>query len=519
MNTTKVSMTPKKVIVIGAGLGGLASAARLAKSGLSVEIFERSSFVGGKCQTEWFGDYAFDTGPTLLTLPAVFKDLFKKTGGRFEREVTLSPVDPAFHYFFADGSSLIFPNLDLPKILHSIDTSFGESAGNDWHNLMQRAEAMWDISRTPFIESEIPSLASFIKNRKILSDIKVIAPWLTLSSLAKKYTSDPRLQMIIERYATYTGSDPRKAPGVLATIAFMETTFGAWHVAGGVGSLATALAKRCEELGVQIHLNTEVEAILTENACATGIQVHGEKIFDDAVIANADAELTYNSLISGENRALRKVRKNLKRSEPSLSGFSLYLGLRNNPTTPTPNIGSHNVYFPERYHDEFEDIFTSHIPVRDPAIYICAPQDPAMVNGSTSEMQAWSVLVNAPRHDPENGFNWHGRGEEYASKLIERLDALGLHVSDRLEVMEFRTPEDFQQRYNAPGGSIYGGAVHGSNSVFRRPRNRTPLTNLYLSSGSAHPGGGLPMVTIGGELVAEAILNSDLGIGAAKNHH
>ena len=167
-----------KIIVVGAGLGGLAAAARLARSGFEVEIFERSSIVGGKCRTEWFGDYAFDTGPTLVTLPAVFKDLFKKSGGRLERELTLSPVDPAFHYSFADGSTLDFPNLDLPKILTAIDSSFGKRAGNEWHNLMQRAEAMWDISRTPFIESEVPRLSSFLKHRGLISEIRTIAPWL-----------------------------------------------------------------------------------------------------------------------------------------------------------------------------------------------------------------------------------------------------------------------------------------------------------------------------------------------------
>ncbi len=508
-----------KIIVIGAGLGGLSAAARLAKSGFDVEIFEKSGAIGGKCRTEWFGDYAFDTGPTLLTLPAVFRDLFKKTGGRLEREAKLAPVDPAFNYFFADGSTLEFPNLDLPKILNSIDSTFGKRQGNDWHNLMQRAEAMWDISRTPFIESEIPSLTSFLKNRRILSDVRTIAPWLTLSKVAAKYTDDPRLRMIIERYATYTGSDPRKAPGVLATIAFMETTFGAWHVEGGIGNLAIALGARCEALGVKIHLNTPVSEILTSNGAAVGVIVNGSRLAADAVVANADAEVVYNSLIPGEKRALRGVRRNLKKSEPSLSGFSLYLGLRNSSGAELPAIGSHNVFFPDRYHEEFDDIFASKIPVRDPAIYICAPQDPAMIRGSVDEMQAWSVLVNAPRHDPEGGYDWNGKGEEYAEKLIKKMDGLGLRVSERLEVMEFRTPEELQSRYNAPGGSIYGGAVHGATSVFTRPQNRSPLKNLYLSSGSAHPGGGLPMVTIGGELVAEAILNSDLGVGVPKNHH
>ena len=513
----------KKIIIVGAGMGGLATAARLARAGFDVEIFESGPRIGGKCRTEWFGDYAFDTGPTLLTLPAVFKDLFKKSGGRLEKEVKLSPIDPAFKYFFADGTELTFPNLDLQKILREMDLTLGKAAGDDWHNLMQRAEAMWDASRNSFIETEMPTRISLVKDRNLLRDLKVIAPWRSLSSLVRSYTADTRLHKIVERYATYTGSDPRKAPAVLLTIAFMETTFGAWHVDGGVGNLAAALGRRCEELGVTIQLNTPVDAITTSHGRVTGVTVNGAAIAADAVVANADAEIVYNQLITGEARLAKSERKKLAKNDKSLSGFSLYLGLNNAriaDSASLPQLAEHNVFFPDRYEDEFEDIFTSKIPVRDPAIYICAPHDAAMVRGDdANQKESWSVLVNAPRHEPGAGHDWSIGAAEYAALIISKLDSLGLRVTERLEVMEMRTPADFEAAFRAPGGSIYGAATHGANSVFRRAKNRSPIDGLYLASGSSHPGGGLPMVTIAGELVAEAILSSDLGVGIAKNHH
>ncbi|MEN9324536.1 MAG: hypothetical protein RL414_290, partial [Actinomycetota bacterium] len=234
----------KKVIVIGAGIGGMATAARLAKSGYEVEIYEASSHVGGKCRTEWIGDYAFDTGPSLLTLPAVFRDLFIRTGSRFETAVGLQPVDPAFSYHFADGTRFNFPNLSLTDICNSIEAALGKEAADDWHRLMQRAESMWDVSRGPFIESELPTPLSLMRRKGFIKDLLKIAPWKTLRRYTSEITNNPYLQKIVDRYATYSGSDPRKAPAVLLTIAFVESTFGAWHLKGGLGTLSTALEKR-----------------------------------------------------------------------------------------------------------------------------------------------------------------------------------------------------------------------------------------------------------------------------------
>ena len=491
------------IVVIGAGIGGMSAAARLAKAGHEVTIYENSDRSGGKCRTEWFGDYAFDTGPSLLTLPAVYRDLFLKTGKRIEHVLNIKPVDPAFNYHFSDGSSVLFPNLSNPNTYNEIEKSYGLVASNQWKELIDRAERMWEVSREPFIESELNSIFSLLKRKNLLSDIKEIAPFTSLRKLSAKLKLDPHLQMIVDRYATYTGSDPRSAPAVLLTIAFVESTFGAWHIEGGVGQLSTALEQRCSDLGVKFKFSTLVSQILVNNNHATGIKTSDGKEFKaDLVVANSDAEYIYNKLLANNVNAARSERRKLKFATKSLSGFSLLLGLDNSKGKAVP-IDHHNVYFPNNYDAEFDDVFTKQIPVQDPTIYICAPKDPHMTKGENKE--AWFVLVNAPRHQVVGGWDWREGGAEYAQKIIQKLDDLGLNVSSRLDFMKYRTPADLENYAMAPGGSIYGSSSNSAASAFLRTKNRSKIKGLFCVGGSSHPGGGLPLVGISAEIVANAI--------------
>ena len=494
-----------KIIVIGAGVGGMVSAARLARAGHDVEIYEAADRTGGKCRTEWIGDYAFDTGPSLLTLPAVYKDFFLKTGSRLENSLSLEAVDPAFSYHFADKARVNFINLDLPKTCMAIEKAFGKSAGDAWHSIMQRAEVMWDISRVPFVQSQIPTITSLLKEKDLLKGIKQIAPWKSLRKVTQEYTKDPHIQMIVDRYATYTGSDPRKAPAALLTIAFIEATFGAWHIQGGIGKLSESLESRCRELGVKIHLSSSIKEITTTSGKVTGVVTgSGEVISTSIVVANADAEIVYNHLLAPSVKSAKQERVKLKKSTKSLSGFSLLLGLDNSKFQgKLPDLSHHNVYFPQDYDAEFDEIFTKKVPVSDPTIYICAPRDRQMVKRDNTE--SWFVLVNAPRHEPGIGWDWSGDSASYAKMIIEKMDSLGLQVSSRLDMLEYRTPLDLQNSTGAPGGSIYGTSSNGARSAFRRAKNRSPVHGLYCVGGSAHPGGGLPLVGISGELVADAI--------------
>jgi phytoene desaturase len=492
-----------KITIIGAGIGGMSAAARLAKLGHSVTVYENSDQVGGKCRTEWFGDYAFDTGPSLLTLPAVYRDLFLKTGKRIEHILELEPVNPAFAYNFSDGIKLTFPNLSNPQTYSEISRVLGEVASRGWHQLIERSERMWNLSRKQFIESELNSFWPLLKNRKILQQILEIAPFTSLRKLSEKINLDPHLRNIVDRYATYTGSDPRTAPAVLLTIAFVESTFGAWHIRGGIGQLSIALQNRCQELGVSFEFKTLVSSIFIEHNSVIGVVLDGRKfVQSDLVVANADAEYVYNRLVAKEVKSADFERRKLKRAVKSLSGFSLLLGL-DNAKAKKVDLSHHNVFFPRDYDQEFEDIFTNKQPVGDPTIYVCAPKDKTMVKGENKE--AWFVLVNAPRHEPMNGWDWSNGGDLYAQKIIKKMDNLGLHVSSRLDLLKIRTPADLESYAMAPGGSIYGTSSNSAYSAFLRARNKSKTKGLYCVGGSAHPGGGLPLVGIGAEIVAKSI--------------
>ena len=491
---------PENIAVIGAGIGGLCTAARLAKAGHKVTIFEASDRTGGKCRTEWIGRYAFDTGPALLTLPAVYRDFFQRTGEVMGRVLEIEEVSPSFDYRFHDGKSVQFANLSRKQTLAAIEESLGRDAAAEWDRVMLQAEAMWDVSREPFIESELKSPLSLLKRPRLLRDLKIISPWKSLRGIG---IQNPYLAKIMDRYATYSGSDPRVAPAVLSTIAFVEEAFGAWHIKGGIGTLAEKITERCEKLGVEIRLNSYVEEITLNRGRVNGLVVNGSTHSFDRVVANADAQFVYEKLLPSIKKVV-KVRKQLAKQEPSLAGFSLLLGLK---PTGAQSLNHHTILFPENYDLEFESIFTTKTPVEKPTIYICAPHDPLMVKDEGHE--AWFVLVNAPRHSNSGeGFDWSDENfkRQYANSIIDQIEAAGISIRDRLEVLEIRTPLDLQVSVNAPGGSIYGTSSNGARSAFARAKNRSPIKGLYLVGGSAHPGGGLPLVGLSAEMVANAIL-------------
>jgi len=500
-----------QVVVIGAGMAGLATAARLAKRRHQVTVLEQAPTIGGKLGRYARDGFVFDTGPSLLTLPAVYRDTFRKSGRPLERELDLLPVDPAFDYRFADGTRVQLPNASRAGTTRALDAAFGDDAGAQWSGLVDRAGAIWDVTRGPFLQSPLEGPRTLARLARNVDHVRIVAPWQTLRGMGRQYLRDPHLRQMLDRYATYSGSDPRRAPGVLATIPYVEQTFGVWHVPGGLRELGEALARRVEMRGATIRTDTPVEQVLVTDGRAHGVRTaDGETLPADVVVANCDATHLYRRLLP-PSRATHDVLTSIEKAGHSFSGFVLLLAL----TGRTPDMGHHTVLFPDDYDDEFDSLFgTPRRPARpipDPAVYICNPDDPAM---HPEGHEAWFVLVNAARQRDPDGpavqpgtLDWTADGvaELYADHVLDVMARRGLDVRDRLLWRVVRTPATLEAETGAPGGAIYGTSSNGRRAAFLRPANRSPVTGLYLAGGSSHPGGGLPLVGLSAEIVADLV--------------
>ena len=465
-----------RVVVIGAGVGGLAVAIRLASAGHDVEVHERSPAAGGKLGTYERDGFRFDTGPSLLTLPQVFADL----------DLPLVELDPIVRHFFPDGT--VLDSCSSPSaFLDRIAATLGADAVDDWQRFWKRASRIWRASWRSVLRHPVtPATLAGLSWR--VADLAAIAPGRTLRDLGYRYFRDTRLRMLVDRYATYTGADPRRAPAALAAIPYAELRFGGWYLPGGLGTLGTAMVARCASLGVNLVLNSEVTAV-----SKSGVRAGGAFVPADVIVSDVDALTLYRDLLPTPARLPALA-------DRSLAGFVMLLGVRGR----TPSLAHHNVFFPTYYDAEFDAIFGSPArrarPADDPTIFVTRAEDPEVHPPGD---EAWFILVNAPRHGTAwSAVDWRrpGLADAYADHILSRLARRGLDVRDRIRFRELRTPADLADATAAPGGAIYG-----TSGGLLRPPNRGPLDNLYLVGGSVHPGGGLPMVTLSARIAADQI--------------
>ena len=495
------------IAVIGGGVGGLTVAARLARVGHQVTVFEQAETVGGKLGLLEAEGFRFDTGPSLVTMPEVFRELwtFLEVGRSFDDDLQLRRLDPIARYRMADGS-WFDAWADPDAFTREVDR-LGAGNGAEMRKFLERAGKIWNVTREPFLESPLHGLRSLLALATRVGDLRTISPGTTLRRLSNGYLSDPRMVDFIDRYATYTGSDPRKVPAALASIPFVERSFGGWYVEGGLRRIADRLEELCRRLGVVIRCGTGVVAITLEGDRASGVKLstgHSENF--DLVVANADARSVYEDLLPPVG-PVRKARRAVRRAQPSFSGFVMLLGVKGR----VPGVAHHTVLFPENYDAEFDDLFgtksSSPQTVQDPTIYLSVPDD-ALV--APAGHQAWFVLVNAPRHapgEPARGVDWSevGLAERYGDRMLRLMADRGVEVRDRIVYRSHRTPADIERDTLSVGGSIYGSSSNGMNAAFLRPANESPVRNLYLVGGSSHPGGGLPLVVLSARIVSQLI--------------
>ena len=487
----------KKIIITGAGLGGLSVAIRLAKKNFEVTILEKNETVGGKVNLVESNGYKFDTGASLLTMRHVLEDLFEFAGRDIKDYLDIVACEPICRYFWSGGATLD-ASTDLEKTASEIAKIDLSDAAN-FQRFLSDAKHKYEIAEKTFLAHSLNDLPQLLRP-KYLKDLFAISSLNTLDKHNEKYFRSAKIRQLFNRFATYNGSSPFATPATFALVPYVEFGLGAWYARGGMYEIPRALEKLAAEFGARIKLNCEVEKIEIEKGKATGVRLkNGEIIESDFVVSNADAIATYRNLIDEKERKSFPDKK-LDKIEPSSSGFVLLLGAKKQ----FPVLAHHNIFFSDDYKAEFDAIFKAKLPAQNPTIYVCATSRIDRTQAPEG-CENLFVLVNAPYTNSQT--DWNKEAKDYRDLIVEKLESFGLNdLGNSIEFEQIITPEDFEKKYSANRGSIYGVSSNGIFAAFLRPPNKArDIENLYFVGGATHPGGGIPLVLLSGKFAADLI--------------
>ncbi len=501
MNTSRER---NKVVVVGGGLGGLATACTLAARGYAVTLCDKNSWVGGKAAVLSEQGFRFDMGPTILTIPGVLKRIYAEAGRDLEQHLDLVPLDPQWRSFFDDGTTLDLV-ANVARMRAVLDAyAPGSGSGLGYEQFMNLSERLHKISDDYFFWRSVGGLKDMFDPRRglslsIVKEVLGMRPGRSVAGTVRSFVPDQRAAQMLDHFTQYVGSAPDASPAVLCGIAHMQSDEGVWYPRGGTGAVPRALASLAVDLGVEIRTRTPIRRILVEGGRVTGVETEtGETIAAGAVVSNSDSVRTHRELVDGQPRD-RFLRR--RRYEPACSGVVLYLGLDRR----YEQLIHHNFVFSHDPHEEFEMIYRRGEPAPDPTCYVCAPAvtEPGVAPPGG---EALYVLVHTPYLRPHH--DWSKMFAPYRRRIIEKLESTaGLKDLERHIVFERAlTPQDINDRYHVLDGAIYGLASHGTFLGAFKPANRSPdIEGLYLAGGSAHPGPGMPMVMMSGWIAADCV--------------
>jgi len=473
----------KNILVIGAGLGGLAAAIRLARAGHAVEVWEKNDEPGGKLKNLRIGAFSWGTGPSLLTMPHVLRELFAAGNERMEDHLELVRLDSACRYFWTDGTVI------------DEDAAFWSQP--EVAKFLEYARGIYELSGEAYLNRPPGDFwrAFTPGNLGKLRHLGKVATTRTLAAEVERRITDPHLRQIFLRFATYNGSSPFLTPATFNIIPYVEAEFGAWYVRGGMHRITWKLFDLAQRLGVKFRFET--------TACSWRNNIaedeDGYQVRPDFLVCNADV-LQAQSDFLGEIFT-DKQREKALRSDLSTSGFILFLGVRG----CDPRLGHHNIFFSDDYPKEFTQIHGEKISATEPTIYIAVSSrtDP---DHAPAGHDNYFVLVNTPARDPNQAWT-KAEAQGYRDLLLQRLERFGFDdLPGRIVAERIFTPSDFAERDLAHHGALYGWASHSIRAALFRPPLRAPGTrNVFFAGGTTHPGGGIPLVLLSGKMAADLI--------------
>jgi 1-hydroxycarotenoid 3,4-desaturase len=489
----------RPVIVIGAGVAGLASAFALAAGGVPTLVIESAKGPGGKMGRARLAGQSFDAGPTVLTMRWVFEELFAEAGASFERQVATRPAAILARHAWPGGGRLDL-HADAARSAEQIGRFAGPEEARRFLRFCDEARATYRALEHDFIRAQRPSVGRLVAGvtSRRPSDLLAIRPFETLWRSLQRHFRDPRLQQLFGRYATYCGSSPFEAPATLMLVAHVEQE-GVWLVDPGMYRIAEAIEQLACGLGAQFRYGTAAERVETDADGVSGVQLAGgEVLAASAVVVNADAAAVAQGRLGP---VAARAAGGADRLPRSLSAVTWQVLAR---TRGFPML-RHNVFFSSDYRAEFDALCRARSMPSDATVYVCA-QDRGAADGDGVPESAERLLclVNAPANGDRPVTSLDEAGA--AGRVFGQLDRFGLRIEWAGAPLLQTTPRQFAQRYPGTGGALYGSATHGWRASFARPGAATAVPGLYLAGGSIHPGPGVPMAALSGRLAARCVL-------------
>ena len=488
----------KSVAVIGAGIGGLAVSLRLKAQGFRVVVFEKNHRPGGKLAELHMDGFRFDTGPSLFTLPEYVEELFELFGEKMSDFIPYRQLDVNCRYFFPDDSQIVFYH-DQDRLRDELSRSNVQSAHQLFARL-QRAARMYELGAPVFLNNDLHRLAGFNtpSGRRAAMRLAELDFMRSMHGANMRDFCDRRLVSIFDRYATYNGSDPYKAPATLNMIAHLENNLGASFPLRGMYSIADGLFRLARRYGVEFRLGTRVESVVRSKRKVEGIcSANGFEHYD-IVVCDADVAYAADNLLS-DGRLVRRLAKRPKSS----SALIFYWGMNGIHS----HFDLHNIFFSDDYRAEFRDIFTRHTIPDEPTVYLFISSR-MVPDDAPSGCENWFAMINVPA---DCGQHWDELIPAARRRILRRIEHFAGHELESHIICEHvASPLTIERDTFSHRGALYGTASNSMFSAFlRHPNYSSRCRNLYFTGGSVHPGGGIPLCVASAKIVAQLISRSD----------